>query len=66
MQTIQDYFKLVLDLGREKIMTLKKKKTFSEQDSLIGREFALNGELQQVVTTPTDVLLVLLVSSEPP
>lgn len=40
--------------------------TFSEQDSLIGREFALNGELQQVITSPTDVLFILFVPSEPP
>lgn len=40
--------------------------TFSEQDSLVGREFALNGKLQQVVTRPPDVLVILFVPSEPP
>lgn len=40
--------------------------TFSEQDSLISWEFALNGELQQVFATPSHVLLVLLIPSEPP
>ena len=39
--------------------------TFSEQDFLVGWEFALNGELKQVVTGPTDRLFVLLVPSEP-
>lgn len=53
------------DSGREKHGT-KNTPTFSEQDSLIGREFALNGELQQVVTSATDVLFVLFVPSEPP
>lgn len=55
---------LITELGHEQHEF--KKPTFSEQDSLIGREFALNGELQQVITGPTDVLFVLLVPSEPP
>lgn len=38
--------------------------TFPEQDPLIGREFALNGELQQVFPSPSVVLLVLLVSTK--
>lgn len=42
------------------------KTTFSEQHSLIRREFALNSELQQVISTPTDVLFILFVPSEPP
>lgn len=57
---------LTSELGHEKHDLIKTTTTFSEQDSLIGREFALNGELQQVITTPTDVLFVLLVPSEPP
>lgn len=57
---------LISELGHEKRDLKTTTTTFSEQDSLIGREFALNGELQQVITTPTDVLFVLLVPSEPP
>lgn len=52
------------ELGHEK-RDFKNMPTFSEQDSLIGREFALNGELHQVVTSPADVLLILFVPSEP-
>lgn len=40
--------------------------TFSEQDSFVGREFALDGELQQVVARPADVLFIFFVPSEPP
>lgn len=38
--------------------------TFPEQDSLVRWEFALNGELQQVVPT-SSVLLILFISTKP-
>lgn len=40
--------------------------TFSEQDSLIRWEFALDGELEEVVARPADVFFILFVPSEPP
>lgn len=39
-------------------------RTFSEQNSLIGWKFALDGELQQVLAGAPHVLLVLLVPPE--
>ena len=58
---------LVSELGHD-VCVCGGTTTFSEQDSLISREFALNGEVQQVVPTPTHVLLVVLclVPSENP
>lgn len=48
-----------------RIKKIKNVHTFPEQDSLVRREVALNGELQQVVTTPS-VLIILFISPKPP